>query len=168
MTGVFGALLAQVGGELFQQAWTVPDLATAQDAMRRSLGCSKFTQFVMTETYDLRGRDTECSLSLGFARAGNMQLELIQPLKGEGIHFEFLERHGAGFHHFGALVGRLDEAIPAAGGLGFKPVMSGQFASIRLTYLDTYDDMGFYVELIEDPENMLWTTRPWRDDASAR
>ena len=34
---------------------------------------------------ELRGRTVSCAMSLGFARAGNVQIELIQPLRGEGI-----------------------------------------------------------------------------------
>lgn len=35
-----------------------------------------------------------CALDLGFARSGNMQIELMQPLSSEGNHFEFLAAHG--------------------------------------------------------------------------
>ena len=44
-----------------------------------------------------------------------------------------------------------------------EPVMGGQFGRMRLAYLDTFDALGVYIELIEDPTGMLWATKPWRD-----
>ena len=158
-----GALLGRVGGGMFQQAWVVEDLAAAEEAMCTTLGCSDFVKFVMDETWDLRGNEVKCALSLGFARSANTQFELIQPLRGEGIHVEFLERHGSGTHHIGTLVDDLDASLAAAARDGLAPVMGGQFGKMRLAYLDTFDALGVYIELIEDPTGMLWATKPWRD-----
>jgi methylmalonyl-CoA/ethylmalonyl-CoA epimerase len=44
--------------------------------------------------------------------------------------------------------------------------MSGRFGSLRLCYLDTFEALGVYLELIEDPDEILWTTCPWRDRPS--
>ena len=164
MTGSdVGALLARVGSGIFQQAWVVNDLAAAEEAMRKALGCSDFTKFRMDEQWTLRGKPVSCALDLGFARSGNMQIELMQPLSGEGIHFEFLNDHGPGPHHVGVLVDDLDASLAAAAGDGFPTVMAGQFASVRLAFVDTLDVLGIYVELIEDPRGLLWATKPWRD-----
>ena len=158
-----GALLARVGGRIFQQAWVVEDLPAAEEAMRKTLGCREFVKFVMDETWDLRVEVVPCALSLGFARSGNMQIELMQPLSGYGIHVEFLERHGPGTHHLGTLVDDLDASIAAAARDGLAPVMAGQFGKVRLAYIDTFEALGLYIELIEDPTGMLWATKPWRD-----
>lgn len=164
MTASFGTLLERTGGEVFQHAWVVDDVAAAEQAMRATLGCSEFTKFEMTEDWDLRGERVPCSLSLGFARAGNVQVEIMQPLSGAGVQSEFLSRHGPGFHHLGVLVPSLDVALKAAEDVGVAPVMTGGFASVRISYLDTFPALGYYLELIEDPQHMLWATRPWRDD----
>jgi 4-hydroxyphenylpyruvate dioxygenase-like putative hemolysin len=103
-------------------------------------------------------------LSLGFARSGNMQIELMQPLSGEGVQVEFLKEHGPGPHHFGALVDDLDAALAAAAADGFESPMAGQFATVRLAFLDTVAALGIYIELLEDPRGLLWATKPWQDD----
>jgi len=41
--------------------------------------------------------------------------------------------------------------------------MSGRFGSVRLCYLDTFDALGLYVELIEDPDGTIMALMPWRD-----
>ena len=167
MNGV-GPVLARVGGGIFQQAWVVADLPAAEEAMRSTLGCGEFVKFEMDETWELRGAEVKSALSLGFARSGNVQIELMQPLRGEGIQAEFLERHGPGLHHLGTLVDDLDAAIAEARRDGFEPVMAGQFAGVRLAFLDTFDALGLYIELIEDPAGMLWATKPWRDEPPHR
>jgi methylmalonyl-CoA/ethylmalonyl-CoA epimerase len=41
--------------------------------------------------------------------------------------------------------------------------MGGQFGNLRFCYLDTFDQLGVYVELVEDPDAMLMALMPWRD-----
>lgn len=166
MTGDVGAVLARIGKGLFQSAWVVNDRAAAEDAMRASLGCDRYVEFEMDMDWQLRGQPAKCALSLAFGRSGNMQIEIMQPLRGEGIHFEFLANHGPGPHHFGFLVDDLDAAVGAATEDGFPTVMSGDFGNVRLCYLDTLDALGVYLELIEDPTDSLMATMPWRDDQS--
>jgi methylmalonyl-CoA/ethylmalonyl-CoA epimerase len=158
------ALLARVSGGLFQQAWVVDDLPAAEDAMRKTLGCGEFTKFRMDEPWTLRGEPVSCPLDLGFARSGNMQIELMQPLGNVGVQAEFLAERGAGPHHFGVLVADLDASLAAAAEDGFPAVMHGQFAAVRLAFVDTLETLGIYIELIEDPQGLLWATAPWRDD----
>jgi methylmalonyl-CoA/ethylmalonyl-CoA epimerase len=163
--GDIGSLLARVGGGVFQQAWVVDDLPAAEAAMQTSLGCSEFTKFRMDEPWTLRGEPVSCAFDLGFARSGNLQIELMQPLGEVGVQAEFLATHGPSPHHWGVLVGDLDASLGAAANDGFPAVMHGQFASVRLAFVDTVEDLGIYLELIEDPDGMLWATRPWRDEA---
>jgi len=158
------ALLARIGGGLFQQAWVVADLEAAEHALRSALGCSRFVNLPPADIeYELRGKRVSCALALGFARSGNVQIELIQPVRGDGIHFEFLARYGPGAHHLGFLVDDLDALVEFATAAGFPKVMSGRFGSVRLCYLDTFDALGLYVELIEDPDGTIMALMPWRD-----
>ena len=84
-------------------------------------------------------------------------------MRGEGIHVEFLATTGPGVHHLGFLVDDLDAVVAFATLEGFPPVMSGNFGTVRLCYLDTFDALGLYVELIEDPEGVIMSLMPWRD-----
>jgi hypothetical protein len=159
-----GAVLGRIAGGLFQQAWIVEDRDLAEEMMRRSFGCERFVEFEMDAEWELRGHTVNCALSLAFARSGNMQIELMQPLRGEGIHVEFLARHGPGAHHLGFLVDDLDATEAAAADDGVVKAMTGAFGGMRLCYLDTLDSLGVYLELIEDPAGLLQRVMPWRDD----
>ncbi|HTD49716.1 MAG TPA: VOC family protein [Acidimicrobiia bacterium] len=159
-----GDLLARIGGGLFQQAFVVADLTAAEHAMTANLGCGEFVNLPADDLdYDLRGERVSCALSLGFARSGNMQIELLQPVRGAGLHVEFLASHGPGAHHLGFLVDDLDAVVAFGDANGFPNVMGGQFGNLRFCYLDTFDLLGLYVELVEDPDAMLMAVMPWRD-----
>ncbi len=164
LTGGIGAVLARIGRRFKQQAFVVTDMAEAKASMRRSFGCTKFLQFDTTTPWQLRGREVRCDLSVAFGRSGNVQIELIQPLAGEGVHFELLAARGPGAHHLGFFVDDLDAEMEAATADGFAPVMSGGMGKSRYCYLDTLDTLGVYVELIHDPDDMMTKMMPWWDD----
>lgn len=158
-----GALLERIGSGLFQQAYVVADLAAAQDAMRGSLGCGEFVNLPADDLdYDLRGEQVSCALELGFARSANMQIELLQPVRGQGLHVEFLATNGPGLHHLGFIVDDLDPVVALGSELGFPKVMGSQFGSLRFCYLDTWEALGLYVELVQDPDAMMMAIMPWR------
>ena len=158
-----GALLERVGSGLFQQAFVVDDFAGAQHAFQAALGCGEFVTLPATDIeYDFRGGRTTCALEIGFARSGNVQIELLRPVRGTGLHSEFLEANGPGAHHLGFLVDDLDAEVEAARALGFERVQGATFGALRFCYLDTFDVFGLYVELVEDPEAMLMAMMPWR------
>jgi methylmalonyl-CoA/ethylmalonyl-CoA epimerase len=157
------ALLARVGGGLFQQAFVVDDFDGAREAMRATLGCGEFVTLPATDIeYDFRGGRTTCAIEIGFARSGNVQVELLRPVRGVGLHSEFLASNGPGAHHLGFLVDDLDMEVTAAQALGFERVQGATFGALRFCYLDTWDAFGLYVELVEDPEAMMMALMPWR------
>jgi hypothetical protein len=161
-----GALLARVGPGLFQQAFVVHDLEAAAYALSTTTGCSDFVTLPATMLpYRYRGETVECALELGFARSGNVQIELLQPVEGDGIHVEFLRDHGPGAHHLGFMVDDLDAELAAAAADGFDEVMSGAFGSLRFAYVDTFAELGLYTELVQDPDGMMAQLKPWRDPA---
>ena len=158
-----GELLARISRGLFQQAFVVAELDAAERAMRSSLGCGEFVNLPASDLdYDFRGGRVSCAIALGFARSGNMQIELLQPVRGEGLHVEFLASNGPGLHHLGFIVDDLDAVIALGEANGFKNVMGSQFGSLRFCYLDTWDELGVYAELVEDPDEMMMALMPWR------
>lgn len=158
-----GGLLARIGSGLFQQAYVVADLPTAEQAMRETLGCREFVDLPATDLeYELRGKPVSCAIELGFARSGNLQIELLQPLRGEGLHVEFLATNGPGLHHFGFLVDDIDAVVASGEASGFPKLMGSRFGNLTFCYLDTWDALGVYVELVEDPDGLLMSVMPWR------
>ncbi len=154
-------LLARVGHGLFQEAFVVRELEPAMEAFTATIGCPRWTTFPSIGTpYRYRGRDIESSVSLAFGRSGRMQIELIEPLDGEGATHDFLAEHGPGAHHVAFLVDRLAEEIDAAGAIGFDCVMQGHLGTLAYAYIDTFDPLGIYVELVEDPDGLVAQLTP--------
>ncbi len=164
MTATLDTLLARIGPGFFQQAFVVTDLAAAQQAFTATIACPKWATLPASSLpYRYRGRDVECALALAFARSGNVQIELLQPVSGEGVHVEFLDTHGPGAHHLGFMVDRIDDELAVAAEAGCAEIMSGRFGNLRFAYLDTWDTLGAYVELVDDPDAMMAQLMPWRN-----
>lgn len=159
-----GAVLSRMGTCLQQQAYVVTDLKAAKASLRQSFGCTKFFEFQSTAPWQWGGREVQCDLALAFGRSGNLQVELIQPLRGEGIHFEMLAARGPGLHHLGFFVDDIDSLVAAATADGFPPIMSSALGNARYYYLDTLDALGLYLELIHDPDDNMSKMMPWWDD----
>jgi hypothetical protein len=162
--GDIATLLGRIGAGLFQQAFVVADLGAAEAAMRATLGCGDFVELPASDyDYDLRGARVSAALALAFARSGNVQVELIQPMRGQSLHTEFLASNGPGAHHLGYLVDNLDDVVVLAEQCGSPKLMGGQFGRLRFCYLDTWTTLGVYTELVEDPDGAMMSIMPWRD-----
>ncbi len=158
-----GDVLGRLGDGFFQNAFVVGDLASAEQAMHDTLGCSDFVELPATDLeYVVRGSHVSCALAIAFARSANIQIELIHPVRGEGLHVDFLASNGPGAHHLGFLVRDLAGEVAFGEASGFANVMGGEFGSLKFAYLDTFDALGLYVEIVEDPDGMMMSLMPWR------
>ncbi len=163
------AVMGRLGPYLRQQAFVVDDLQAAKESMTRSFGCPRYFGFESTSPWQIHDDDgsirtVQCDLGLAFGRSGNMMIELIQPLRGEGVHFDLLARRGPGAHHLGFFVDDYDGLLDAATADGYAPVMSGVMGNSRFAYLDTVDEIGLYLELIHDPDELVFKMMPWWND----
>lgn len=78
-----------------------------------------------------------------------MEWELIQPVHGSNIFWDFLERHGEGIHHVKNVF--RTEDLPAElaryEAEGARVLESGQLEDDLHDFLDTEDRLGFVLEL---------------------
>ncbi len=102
------------------------------------------------------GQPCEYKMRVALANVGPMRIELIEPLEGDTVYREFVEKHGYGVHHLGVLVDDMTSALQGAekadlgmtqDGAGFGPDGDGHYA-----YLATEDLIGTTLELIERPK----------------
>jgi catechol 2,3-dioxygenase-like lactoylglutathione lyase family enzyme len=151
-----------LNGRLHQVALVIPDLAAAMRDYWQRLGVGPWAIFTFASppvremTY--RGRSQPYSMRLAFARWGDVQLELIQPLEGPSIYHEFLAANPAGgLHHLGLLVSDLEAAIGEMAARGYPMIQSGRGTGIQgdggYAYFET-DGAGLaaIIELIELPK----------------
>ena len=98
----------------------------------------------------------EYKMRVALANVGAMRIELIEPIEGDTVYQEFVDKHGYGIHHIGVLTENMDESLNKANkaglvmtqdGAGFGPDNDGHYA-----YLDTETLIGTTIELIERPK----------------
>jgi 4-hydroxyphenylpyruvate dioxygenase-like putative hemolysin len=86
------------------------------------------------------------------AQMGSVQLELLQPVSGESVQMEFLEKRGEGINHLGFLVDDLETEVVRMRSRGFTVISSVKYAGGGgVAYLDTDRIGGVLFELIQWP-----------------
>ncbi|CAN5550683.1 VOC family protein [soil metagenome] len=145
------------GGPVLQLAWVTDDVSATESLLHEQFGCGAWTR-LDDITFDaasttLRGAPVEFTAHISLAYAGELQLEIIQPVAGSTIHAEFLAAHGPGLHHlcFGVPdePGAMDAACAAAEAAGVPVLMRGSMmgGEIEFAYLDGSASGVPYVEL---------------------
>jgi len=106
----------------------------------------------------LHGIDVNDDINLhtkaAIAQMGELQIELLQPVKGPSTYMEFLKTRGQGIHHvsFDRLEDH-DELISGLRSMGIEVESSGLLGgALTFTYLDTQKDLGTIFEALKaDP-----------------
>lgn len=126
-----------------QIAWVTPDLDATETALTGLLGVRKWVRIpdvhFAPETCSYLGKPADFVASISLSYLGDMQLELIQPVRGENIYSDFLRESGAGLHHIcveAASPEQFDEALAEAAGQGAPVVQQGVMAGgIQFAYV---------------------------------
>lgn len=86
-----------------QIAWVTPDLDATETALTGLLGVRKWVRIpevhFAPDACSYRGKPADFVASISLSYLGDMQLELIQPVRGENIYSDFLRDCGSGLHH---------------------------------------------------------------------
>ena len=140
-------------GPVTQVAWVTDDLAATERLLSEQFGVGAWTRIddvvFGPDTTTLRGEPVELTLHVSLGYAGDLQLELIQPVSGPGIHRDFLDAHGPGLHHVCFAVDDVDAACAAAEAGGLPVLMRGSMmdGEIEFAYVDGSAGGAPYVEL---------------------
>lgn len=105
---------------------------------------------------EVRGEPTSLKARIGFAQAGAVQIEVIQPLEGRSIYDEHLETKGDGLHHLGFLVPDMDERVAEMARRGVGVLQAGHTGrKSGFAYLDTAKSAGVILEFISASSGIL-------------
>jgi methylmalonyl-CoA/ethylmalonyl-CoA epimerase len=100
--------------------------------------------------YWFRDHEENIKIRQGFVQAGDLELELIQPIEGErNAYRQFLNEHGGGIHHVLFEVDDMDAIVATLGTRGIRVLQAGTGIrpGTRWVLLDTFDLLGFLIEL---------------------
>jgi catechol 2,3-dioxygenase-like lactoylglutathione lyase family enzyme len=86
-----------------QIAWVTPDLDATETALTGLLGVRKWVRIpdvhFAPDTCSYLGKPADFVASISLSYLGDMQLELISPVRGENVYSDFLRDRGPGLHH---------------------------------------------------------------------
>jgi catechol 2,3-dioxygenase-like lactoylglutathione lyase family enzyme len=140
-------------GPLTQVAWVTDDLDATERLLADQFGTGGWTRIpdvvFGADSTTLRGEPVEFVAHISLAYSGDLQLELIQPVRGPTVHAEFLAAHGPGLHHVCFEVDDVSAACAAAEAAGTPVLMRGSMmdGEIEFAYLDGSAAGAPYVEL---------------------
>ena len=117
------------------------------------------------ETCELHGKETNFQIKTGFTFLNGLQLELIEVVKGTSAHSEFLKKnpHG-GMHHVAIYVEDLDVEVQKYGDAGVKIIARGEYMRTKWAYLDSTEQSGLLLELIELPKRKKKKKKPKKEE----
>jgi methylmalonyl-CoA/ethylmalonyl-CoA epimerase len=111
------------------------------------------------------GQPSEYKVRIALSYLGPMRIELIE--LGEGTHSDardtvyadHVREHGYGVHHLGILVEDMEAALAEAAAAGVAMLQDGsgfgRDGDGHYAYLDTEDEIGVMLELIERPKERV-------------
>ena len=145
--------MAIATGPVTQICWVTEDIAATEDFLSAQFGVPAWTRLpdihFDPEHCTLHGEPADFVAHVSLGYAGDLQVELIQPVAGPSIHREFLDAHGAGLHHVCFAVDDVDAACTAAEAAGVPVLMRGSMmdGEIEFAYVDGSAGGAPYVEL---------------------
>jgi len=132
----------------------VEDLDAAETLLEGQFGSGPWTRLDGIEfgpdTCTYRGRPADFVADISLAYAGDLQLELIRPVRGDSIYTEFLASHGSGLHHVCFETDDLAAAIRRAEQAGLEVVQQGSMAggAMEFAYVDGASAGVPYIEVV--------------------
>lgn len=147
--------MAIASGGISQTAWVVQDLDATEQFFIDHLGVRKWVRIPDVhfgpETCVYRGRPADFVAHVSLSYLADMQLELIQPVRGDSIYTEFLERGGPGLHHVCFHTDDLSAALDAATAGDVEVAQRGTMAGggVEFAYLDGSAAGAPYIELAQ-------------------
>lgn len=101
-------------------------------------------------TYNYRGAQEECDMRIAFGRSGDVEIELIQWLRGGCPHKEFIDAGREGMHHLRFRIDKLEPKVAEAEALGYREVWSKRYDEhMAVAYLERDGD-PLWLELFEN------------------
>ena len=139
-----------LGKEIVQVGILVRDVSEAAERLEKLIGIGPF-EILEPDCRDLtyRGKSGKFKMRIALARAGPIQIELMQPLYGETIYDEFAQRRGYGLHHLGIKTDNMEQSVKEMQEKGFRVIQSGNRPGVKWAYLSTEDQTDVIFELLE-------------------
>jgi hypothetical protein len=146
-------------GKIAQVAFVVRSLEDKMRVFWEDFGIGPWSIYAFepprVKDMTFRGRRQDFAMRVAFGMCGDLQIELVQSVRGPNLYEEFLEQCGEGVQHLGIWVPDMTAATRQMQALGYEVVQSGRGYGVRgdgaFAYFATADRLSTLIELIELP-----------------
>jgi hypothetical protein len=142
---------------LFQLGFVVDDLLGSATRWARVFGVGPFHVLPPIEqpcTY--RGRASGVNVQVAIAQAGPVQIELIkQHCDRASVYRDLIEQGESGFHQLCTVTPDYPSKKAYYEQLGYELVSEMLVREQHVAFFDTFDDFGFYTEVVEEVPGFL-------------
>lgn len=141
--------------KLAQLAWVVPDINAAEKFFQEVMGIAHFDKIENFSTHDYDptyyGVRSETVSHLSMTWTGELFIELIQPVSGQSIFLDFLNKNpGGGIQHisFSIPASELRKFIADMQDKGYPVVTSYDTPIAKIVFFDTTPVLGVMTEIM--------------------
>lgn len=141
--------------EVYQVSLAVKDIEKTMENYWNLLGIGPWEVFtaappVMRDRM-YYGRPANHTFKFATTMMGPVEFELIQPLSGDSLYWDFLCEHGDGISHLAFQVEDVAETSKIMEAEGFPTVQSGRYAGNAYAYYDTCGPLKIAWEAFQPP-----------------
>jgi len=150
-------VLQALSRHFYQVGYVVRDLGAASAWFQHTLGVPSFHRFdavALGAGCRYRGQPADSVMDLAVGYLGPIQIELIEPVRGQSIYAEFLSGHDQGLHHLAFSVPNFAETVAALHASGLEAIADGRLESgTEFAYFDCAVAGASLVEILGfDPD----------------
>jgi len=144
-----------LGLNFAQIAWVVKDIKTALGFFQGVMGISNFSKVETIRVKEFEatyyGKPSDAESLVAIAYSGGTFIELIQPISGNSIFQDYLDKNPAGgIQHvaYSIPVAKLDKVISNFADEGFPVISSFNHPIAKIVFFDTYKEIGVMTEIM--------------------
>jgi len=150
--GGSGMSVAKDARSIFQMSWVVTDLDAAMRRWHATMGVGPFMvqRHIKINAPRYRGQPGAVDFSVAIAQAGPLQLELVQQHDDNpSCYRDTVPKGKEALHHVAIMVEDYEAALASYLDQGFVEASGGLFGDIRFSYVDTSEQLGYMMEIVE-------------------
>jgi len=161
-----------LGLDLAQIAWVVKDIETTLRFFQDVMGIS----FSKVDTIRVKefgatyyGKPSNAESLVAMAYTGGTFIELIQPVSGNSVFQDYIDKNPAGgLQHvaYSIPVARLDKVISEFANKGFPIISSFDHPIAKIVFFDTCKEIGVMTEIMGITEEGEKTVQQMKDQTS--
>ena len=144
-----------LGLNFAQIAWVVKDITVTEKIFKDTMGISNFSKVATSRAKEYEGtyygKPSNAENLLAMAYSGGIFIELIQPISGNSIFQDYLDKNPAGgVQHFAysTPVVKLDKVISEFADKGFPVISRFDTPWADIIFFDTYKEIGVMTEIM--------------------